>query len=275
MFGKIQNYRMDEQKVRISFENGEGIVEVITDEIINVFAEITMKGHRSKAVSDQVRKNVDFNITKNQDSIVIQTRILNIEVSDDFKVDFYKKDGTLLCADYRGGRVQTEELSQKFIDMMEAEGHNTSDIMDHEHRIQVIKKLEGDEAFYGLGDKTGFLNKRNYSYINWNVDIPFAHNDAYKSLYKSIPFFMTLRKRGVFGIFFDNTYKSWFDLGKENDGYYYFGADEGNLDYYFIYGENIPEVVNGYTELTGRAPLPQLWTADSPASTAVATELFR
>lgn len=52
----------------------------------------------------------------------------------------------------------------------------------------VVKQMSGDEKFYGLGDKTGVLNKRNYEYENWNSDLPQAHTDDFKALYKSIPF---------------------------------------------------------------------------------------
>ena len=34
-------------------------------------------------------------------------------------------------------------------------------------------------------------------------------------------------------------------MGKENSDYYYFGAVDGNLDYYFIYGPSVKEVVEG------------------------------
>lgn len=60
--------------------------------------------------------------------------------------------------------------------------------------------MDGDEKFYGLGDKTGFLNKRDYEYENWNSDIPQAHTDSYRALYKSIPFLITLKKK-VFTVF--------------------------------------------------------------------------
>ena len=81
--------------------------------------------------------------------------------------------------------------------------------------------MDGDEKFYGLGDKTGFLNKRDYEYENWNSDIPQAHTDSYRALYKSIPFLITLKKESVYGIFFDNTYRSYVNLGKENQAYFY------------------------------------------------------
>ena len=49
-------------------------------------------------------------------------------------------------------------------------------------------------------------------------------------------------------------------MGKENADYFSFSAVDGNLDYYFIYGPSVKEVVGGYTKLTGTTPLPQMWT---------------
>jgi alpha-glucosidase len=46
-------------------------------------------------------------------------------------------------------------------------------------------------------------------------------------------------------------------MGKENSDYIYFGADNGNLDYYFIVGPCIKGVVRKYVSLTGKTPLPK------------------
>ena len=94
----------------------------------------------------------------------------------------------------------------------------------------------------------------------WNTDDPAPQMDNFKSLYKSIPFFITLHKNAVFGLFYDNTYRSCFDMGKESEEYYWYGAADGNLDYYLIAGESMPEVLGNYTYLTGTVPVPQKWT---------------
>lgn len=46
------------------------------------------------------------------------------------------------------------------------------------------------------------------------------------------------KKNDVYGMFFDNTFHSYLNLGKENPEYYFYGADDGNLDLYFLGGEN-------------------------------------
>ena len=164
----------------------------------------------------------------------------------------------MLCRDRREARKARAGLSDELKALKEAEGHSVEE--EDAATVQVVKRMEGGEAFYGLGDKTGFLNKRGYEYVMWNTDDPAPQMDNFKSLYKSIPFFITLRDDAVFGLFYDNPYRSCFDMGKESDEYYWYGAADGNLDYYLIAGDSMAEVVGGYTYLTGTAPLPQKWT---------------
>ena len=71
---------------------------------------------------------------------------------------------------------------------------------------------------------------------------------------------MCLKEDTAYGLFFDNTFHSYINLGKESDDYFYYGADGGNLDYYFLGGNTLANVIKNYTYLTGRTPLPQLWT---------------
>lgn len=100
--------------------------------------------------------------------------------------------------------------------------------------------------------RPGFLNKKNYEYENWNSDIPQAHNEDYHALYKSIPVLFCKKKNDVYGMFFDNTFHSYLNLGKENPEYYFYGADDGNLDLYFLGGEKLTDLIEEYTYLTGR-----------------------
>src|SRR4029077_4630070 len=79
-------------------------------------------------------------------------------------------------------------------------------------------------------------------------------------LYKSIPFFLGVRNGAAYGIFLDNTDRSTFDFGKEFRDAYSFGADAGELRYYFFFGPDPKRVVSYFTALTGRTPLPPLFS---------------
>jgi alpha-glucosidase len=126
-------------------------------------------------------------------------------------------------------------------------------------RIRIWKKMPQDENYYGLGDKPGPLNRRGRSFNNWNTDV-FGWGESTDPMYKDIPFFLGLRKGTAYGVFFDNTYRSSFDFGKESPDYFSFGAEGGELNYYFFAGPEPKKVVEEYTALVGRTPLPPLWS---------------
>ncbi len=126
-------------------------------------------------------------------------------------------------------------------------------------RVHIWKKMPADENYYGLGDKAGPMNRRNRAFTNWNTD-EFGWQESSDPLYKTIPFFIGLRKGMAYGVFFDNTYRSVFDFGKESQDYFSFGAEGGELNYYFIVGPEPKKIVEQYTAMTGRSPLPPLWT---------------
>lgn len=69
-----------------------------------------------------------------------------------------------------------------------------------------------------------------------------------------------------YGIFADNTYKTTFDFGYENTDYYFVEHEKGELDYYFMPGNDMAEVVGLYTSLTGTTPLYQRWIYGSHQS---------
>ncbi len=124
--------------------------------------------------------------------------------------------------------------------------------------VVCFKELRPEEKFFGLGEKTGSLNKRGNFYSMWNSDVP-GYRTNQDPLYQSHPFFMGLTGSGAYGIFFDNSYRSHFNLGASNDRFYSFGAEGGELDYYFLAGPTPRDVLRRYTELVGRMPLPPLW----------------
>lgn len=123
--------------------------------------------------------------------------------------------------------------------------------------FSVYKQMPDDEQFYGLGDKLGTFNRRNQAYTLWNTDV--GPQEATDPIYKSIPFFIAITGGQSYGLFLDNTWRTWFDFGKEARDAYAFGAEGGPLDYYFLYGPSTKKVVEDYAFLTGKPPLPPMW----------------
>lgn len=128
-------------------------------------------------------------------------------------------------------------------------------LLEDSGKIMSYKTLRSDEQFFGLGEKSGPLNKRGRSYKMWNSDKP-CYGANEDPLYKSIPFFISSYR---YGVFFDNTYKSEFKFGSESDEYFSFEAPGGEMIYYFIYGQDYKQIIEQYIQLTGKPIMPPKW----------------
>jgi alpha-glucosidase len=124
--------------------------------------------------------------------------------------------------------------------------------------FRVYMSSPENEHYFGLGDKPGPLDRRNEAFVDWNTDA-FGWQESTDPIYKSIPYFITLRNGVAGGIFLDNTWRTSFDFNKEYRDAYSFGAPNGPLDFYILYGPEPKQVVKTWAWLTGRTPLPPLW----------------
>jgi len=122
----------------------------------------------------------------------------------------------------------------------------------------VSKRRVPDDHFFGLGDKPGPLDRSGEAFTMWNTD-SFAWQESSDPIYKSIPFFLEVNRGRSVGVFLDNTWRTNFDFGRSKPDEYRFGAVDGPLDYYLIYGPEPKQVVTNWTWLTGRTPLPPMW----------------
>ncbi|GGB30041.1 glycoside hydrolase family 31 protein [Mucilaginibacter rubeus] len=127
-------------------------------------------------------------------------------------------------------------------------------------RVTCYRRLFEGERFIGLGEKTGNLDRRSAAYVNWNTDAP-NHTPESDPLYKTFPFFIGLHSGLTYGLFLDNTHKSYFDFGASTDEETsWFGADGGDLNYYFFGAQGVAKIIEDYTWLTGRMEMPPLWS---------------
>ena len=257
MFGRLLSFEPDATGVTVKFEHKEGRISFITDRIVRVYSSMEEKHRPSRAVVQEPKK-VDFQARQQKEFITIKTKKLLVRVRDEFQVDFLTPDGRMI-SEQTARTTKKQEITAQQAELLAKEGHELPK-KQSDHTFEVVRMLHPKEHIYGLGDKTGFLDKRGYAYEMWNSDIPDTHTDFFPSLYKSVPFFISMRPHFTYGIFLDNTSKSYFDMGKEEAERYYFAADGGDLDYYFIAGETMRDILGAYTGLTGRTALPQKWT---------------
>ncbi|MCI4670409.1 MAG: glycoside hydrolase family 31 protein [Bacteroidia bacterium] len=173
------------------------------------------------------------------DNFEIHTPELKICISRTLHIQIYDSEGTLINEDERGFHWNP---SQEF-------GGN---------KIHCSKRIQNEESFFGLGDKPNRLNLTGLRFETWGTDA-YGFEKTSDPLYKNIPFYLGLHHEKAYGIFFDNTFRTFFDFGYERRDVCSFGAPGGEMNYYFIYGPSLIRVTEGYAFLTGTPELPPLW----------------
>ncbi|MBP9884393.1 MAG: DUF4968 domain-containing protein, partial [Chitinophagales bacterium] len=124
--------------------------------------------------------------------------------------------------------------------------------------VYCSKKCQEGEHFFGLGDKAADLDMLGKRYTMWGTDA-YAYERDRDPLYKNIPFYIGIHSNVSYGLFFDNTFRSFFDFAGEVSDTVSFWADGGELQYYYIHGPHMMDVVKRYSMLTGAHPMPPLW----------------
>ena len=123
----------------------------------------------------------------------------------------------------------------------------------------VFKRHQAGTRYFGCGERTGGLEKTGSHQVFWNVDPPTGHTAALNNLYTSVPFVLALREGQAWGMFVDSGYRLEFDLAAQDPTRCGFGVDGGPLIYYVFRGPTPREVLERYTQLTGRIPMPPRW----------------
>jgi alpha-glucosidase len=123
----------------------------------------------------------------------------------------------------------------------------------------VYKQHRDGTRYFGCGERTGGLDKTGTHQMFWNVDPPTGHTASLNNLYTSVPFVLALRDGQAWGMFVDSSYRLEFDLACENPARSGFAVDGGPLIYYVFGGPTPRAVVEQYTRLTGRIPMPPRW----------------
>lgn len=141
---------------------------------------------------------------------------------------------------------------------------------DKTGEVQTTKLRKSEvETYYGFGEKAfAEMSRNGKTIVNWNSDT-FAYPVGLDPIYQSIPFFYSLYNGKSYGIFFNNTFRTYFDMGKTSPDRYVFGANGGELDYFVFTGgrERSPKkVLEDYANLTGKTPLPPLWALGNQQS---------
>ncbi|AZB42001.1 DUF4968 domain-containing protein [Bacillus sp. FJAT-42376] len=227
--------------VKFDLGNKDAYIRLFADDLAKV--SILEKGkeeYTSRGIAKKDWKTPRFTAKDKGNVYELRTKELIIHIKKDtFGVKFMDHKGNVINEDY--------------MDNGSTSGYENG-------KPYVYKKTDKNEAFYGFGEQAGLnLNQRGESIGMWNTDA-YAYDKDTKYIYTTIPFFIGLKNEKAYGILFDNTHRSYYEMASESDDYYYFYANGGDLTYYFMNGPEVSDVIDRYTDLTGKQELPPEWS---------------
>ncbi len=235
----VQSVEVDDRYIYLNCGDVDLKLSVLSPTLIRV--RMAVKGdflpRRSWAVSqaDDRWEKTPFDLEQTDEIIEIKT--------DQIRVKIQRHPCRISCYDSNGQPfAQDAEMGMGW----------------RGEQVAAWKKIEAEDHFYGFGERTGLLDKRSQIKTNWTVDA-LDYTSIDNEMYQAIPFFTVLRPGLVYGIFLNVTHRSEFDLGATQPDVWQMLAHSSELDYYVIYGATPAHILDTYTQLTGRMPLPPKW----------------
>ncbi len=124
---------------------------------------------------------------------------------------------------------------------------------DYSRSIAPVFSLAPGEKLFGTGESFTRLDKRGQKIVLWTND---ANGVETGRMYKPIPFFMSSRG---YGMFVHTSAPATFDFGASFGGATHLFLGDDDLDLFVFLGTP-KEILNEYTNLTGKAAMPPLWS---------------
>lgn len=235
--GKLLSSKSSDTGIEGATDNGGFRIQFYSDSICRVqISQHSAFEDFSYAVIAQPEK-IKFKLTEDAERLTCHT--------SQFQLNILKNAVRFQFLDSNGEVINEDE-----------KGLGTSWIGE---QVTTYKKLQEGERFIGLGEKTGHLDRKGSSYLNWNTDA-YGYHSGTDPLYCSMPFYIGIHQNHIYGIFLDNSHKTFFNFGASNNRFASFSADAGEKNYYFISGKSVADIIQSYTHLTGRMELPPQWS---------------
>lgn len=233
--GKLQRVESTARGGRFYFEQAELEVSFLAADLVQMDWQ-PGKPPIPYGIACHEWSEVETTLDQNSDRSIVSTSALTAIVSADGSIKFQNSQGQTL----------REELPPQH------QGEAWS------HQAQ----LQPEECIYGLGERAASLDLRRPqtkeqqvpAYQMWNSDRPGKYGPGDDPLYLCIPVYLSLFSGGSYLIFYENSYPATFTFTEVATATFAGGA----LRYYLVCGSPA-HLLERYTELTGRPPLPPRW----------------
>jgi alpha-glucosidase len=235
--GALRELGRDEHGVVFHTDSGSLRLDILAEDCyrVRVAPDGQFPEPFSYAVDKTAWEPVPFSVEERPAAIVVQAGDVRCRVErDPLKLVFATQTGRIVCEEAAGSFWRGRE-------------------------VRLSLRLAPHESGHGLGERAFGLNLRGRTYRLWNAD-PAGYSRGIDPINLNIPFYVGLRGLHAYGVFWDNSARGAVSVGAPGaEGELIFTAEAGGLCYYVLTGPTAFQVLERYTELTGRMPLPPLW----------------
>ena len=210
IIGSVQSISKTDRTIHFNCSNSSLKISILAPNLIRVrmspTGEFKSRSH-SITLDDEQWEIIPFEVRETDQKIEIETAQITISVKRDRPaIESFDKSGKPFATDcdramgWRAGATAA------------------------------WKRIETDEHFYGFGERTGLLDKLSGVKTNWTVD-SLDYNSLTDEMYQAIAFYIALSPDRAYGIFFNTTFWSQFDIGAEKPGVLRMETRGPELDY--------------------------------------------
>lgn len=260
---EIKEYKKYQDHLLLKCTDGMMKLIPYTDSIIRIRYtlndEFALKN--SLMIESDAQKSAEFSVKETSSDIVFSTKNVAIRINKTTaSFTYLDSSGEILVREpQKGGKIlvptevvksvfdeKTEIESLKSADGVRASAEPIKQVIDRKaFQTKLELEFSEDEALYGLGShEEGVLNLRG------------THQYLYQQNMKAVVPVIVSTKG--YGLLFDS-----YSLMKFHDdihGSYIWTEVDAEMDYYFIYGPEFDQIVEGYRHLTGSVPLLPKWS---------------
>lgn len=213
------------------------------------------KGVRKKAPEFELNLpgDLELDVTEENGMLTVRNGHISLVINLEHWSMRYERDGKLL----------TKSVSKDLAYVKENWKGAAYDGHGKAYMCQQLG-LSVDELIYGMGERFTPFVKNGQSVSIWNED----GGTSTEQSYKNIPFYLS--NRG-YGVFVNHPERVEFEVATEQVSKVGFSVEGESLDYFLINGPTMKEVLERYTDLTGKPSLPPQWTFGLWLSTSFTT----
>ena len=215
------------------------------------------KGTADKGAHFELNKgNYVPSIVNNDEYAELVSGKTRVKISKaDWKVEFFYGDKKLTGGGWRAQSIIKESGFKKNARLAVQQDDTFWSYPQYQDQTYIREQLtlSVGEYIYGFGEKFTTFTKNGQNVEIWNSDGGTCSDQSYKS----IPFYASSRG---YGIFVNSSDKVSFEVASDTVSKVSFTLPGESLEYYIFGGENLTEVLKGYTDLTGKPALPPAYT---------------